>query len=340
MGFLDRLHIGRNRASGALGAEGQVLACKLFLHIPKTAGTSFRRAAADRFGAERILKDYGPDAAETSEILRKTVLESGDPVEIIRVARQTKAAMLTGHLNVTRYMGIFGLLNTVTLLREPVARVVSHFRHAVRHLGFEGSIMHFAEQPQFRDLQARLVARLDPALFGLVGTTERYDDFLAGLEHAWGWSLDGMKVNVGDELGKLRVSLSDAEQEKIRNWNSMDYRLYDKAQRVMSNSAYCREQGIRFEPRGGLKLERGRDVLGGWSFNLGSGEAARVTVTVNGEHRADVECASFVPGAACWKAPRHGYIGFRLRQADLHPGDIVELRDHSGALMLDRAIAS
>ena len=38
----------------------------LFVHIPKTAGTSFRNAAINNVGQEKVIQDYGVKANETS----------------------------------------------------------------------------------------------------------------------------------------------------------------------------------------------------------------------------------------------------------------------------------
>ena len=39
----------------------------VFVHIPKTAGTSFRLGADQYFGEKMVCRDYGPKAPETSE---------------------------------------------------------------------------------------------------------------------------------------------------------------------------------------------------------------------------------------------------------------------------------
>ena len=52
----------------------------LVVHTPKTAGTSFREALEKHFGKSRIVRDYGPKAGETSDVVREH-LYSGDELE-------------------------------------------------------------------------------------------------------------------------------------------------------------------------------------------------------------------------------------------------------------------
>jgi len=46
------------------------IAVMLFVHIPKTAGTSFRQGMLEVFGRKALLFDYGPDAPETDVSIR------------------------------------------------------------------------------------------------------------------------------------------------------------------------------------------------------------------------------------------------------------------------------
>ena len=42
----------------------------IYLHIPKTAGTSFRMSAEQYFGPDQVLNDYGEESPNTSEDIR------------------------------------------------------------------------------------------------------------------------------------------------------------------------------------------------------------------------------------------------------------------------------
>ena len=55
-----------------------------FIHIPKTAGTSFRKAAEEYYGLERICYDYAPHSGETSKIVIQEVYENKDNFSFLK----------------------------------------------------------------------------------------------------------------------------------------------------------------------------------------------------------------------------------------------------------------
>jgi len=340
MSIVNRILSGVGFGSHAQWTEQQALDCKLFLHIPKTAGTSFRKAVQDVIGRERVVRDYGDDAAETSTSIRDTVLASGDPLQVLEAVRRDQGLMLSGHLNVARYGGIFGLGNTLTILREPVSRVVSHYRHAVRHLGFKGDLMAFARKREFRNLQTRMLVNLDPAIFGLVGITEQYNLTLKIAEHRWGWKLKRLRNNVGDELGAFKVTADEQQRKEIAELNQGDQRRYDRASFVLTNTDRCLKQGIAVEPRGGITFLQPGQEIRGWGFGLGASEPLKVLLSVNGKERGFADCTHFSPALACWKMPRQGHIGFMASDIRPKQGDVVELRDTVHGILLDRKAVS
>ena len=54
----------------------------VFVHIPKTGGTSIRMAAAEYFGEDAMLYDYGP-APKTSPIVRELKYELKQPQALV-----------------------------------------------------------------------------------------------------------------------------------------------------------------------------------------------------------------------------------------------------------------
>lgn len=50
----------------------------LFIHIPKTAGTSFRLASKDYFKEDNTYFDYSLNSVETSEIIKQKIYTEND----------------------------------------------------------------------------------------------------------------------------------------------------------------------------------------------------------------------------------------------------------------------
>jgi len=286
------------------------------------------------------LCDYGLQSAETSPAILKLVLESGDPCGVINALQSTNAVMLSGHLHATRYGGIFGSLNTVTFVRNPLDRVVSHYRHAVRDQGFKGPLMDFAREDTYINVQSRILAGLDPALVGVIGLTEQYRDSIDIINEKWGWKLEYRQENVSDQMSSLRVEPSSKEKREIEKLNERDFELYERASHLFANGVECLTRGIRHEPRGAISSATVAKGLNGWAFCVDSEEMAQIDVVINGSQIASLSCAGFRPGVAGWRAPRSGYVGFAMREVQLVEGDRVEIRDSKSQLLLDSTLVS
>ena len=338
MSLISRLR--RNHPTDSTETTGESSAGqhKLFVHIPKTAGTSFRNSAVLQFGQPKVLQDYGVKRDATSREIINTVYDSGDPTSIIAAFIDTGAVMVSGHLQLTKYAGLLGLPNTVTFIREPVARVVSHFRHMTRDEGFEGDLLKFIRKPIQQNVQSRVLCQIDPALLGVLGITERYQDSIDIVNKRWHWGLNQRQDNISDKMSEVKVSLSNEEEAEIIKLNSKDLALYDRAVQVFNNSFTCLKKNSASDPRGAISFARTRQGVSGWAFDMFSDEAAELDIIVNQDVKAQIKCADFRPALAGWRVPRCGYIGFHLKSLSLKDGDKVEIRDSELGLTLDKTI--
>jgi len=308
---------------------------KFFVHIPKTAGTSFRQSAVDCFGQKKILQDYGSKRAATSSSVKSCVYLPDDVTGVTDAFANSGAVMISGHVQIAKYAGIIGLPNTISFIREPVSRVVSHYRHMLRDEGFDGDLLMFANQPKYRNTQTRVLCQLDPALIGIIGITEQYQESIDIINRRWNWTLNQRKDNISDKLSGLKVSLSSEETAEITNLNLKDLALYDRAILVFGNSLACLKSGSNSDPRGKISAASANHGISGWAFDMFSDQAAEIDVVVNKEVRANLKCTDFRPILAGWKVPRSGYIGYHFRSETLKDGDEIEIRDSKNHLLLD-----
>jgi hypothetical protein len=92
----------------------------VFLHIPKTAGTSLHKIMERHYPGDRLCDLYPPFTDEYVVSLRDS-------------KRLRQAELLYGHLNfaIDQVLGFDGVY--LTILREPIARVLSLVKHHAAH---------------------------------------------------------------------------------------------------------------------------------------------------------------------------------------------------------------
>ena len=221
----------------------------IFIHIPKTAGTTLNRI---------IEWQYNPLAIFTVDPYRiRATLER---FKTFSEQRRRRYRVVRGHL---RY-GIHEFLpqgaTYITLLREPVARLLSSYYFIFRRplhplhrkfkrerLGVEDLIQ---LTPHRQNLQCRYIAgigdegicdegALDVAKenltrsFQVVGLCERFHESLFLMMKSFGWQVafyENWKV------GKNRPAIEPSVVDMIREHNRFDLELYDFAKNLFEEN--------------------------------------------------------------------------------------------------------
>ena len=204
----------------------------LVIHIPKTAGTSFRWALEKQFGKSQVIWDYGPASKDTSAIVRKHMYEEVSdmrPEALINEMTNRGSKVLIGHVPLQKYTKYFKPENIITFVRDPLDRTCSEYLHRVHNRTFEGSLNEFFQRPGFQNQQTRLLKGISRLSF--IGITEKYSDCLARINAVNNWKLSVRKKNVGRRGGgrKLAESLSTKELDLFYKMNQKDMELYQES---------------------------------------------------------------------------------------------------------------
>ena len=210
----------------------------LVVHIPKTGGTSFRWALEKYFGESKVIRDYGPDAKATSDVVRKYLYAGADsqgPAELVKAISNDSAKILVGHFSLQKYASFFEPRNIITLIRDPLVRVCSEYLHRSNNRSYKGSFTEFIQEPGLQNLQSRVLNGVSED--SIIGITEQYGESLHHINKIFQWELETVRKNVARYKGgqKLGKKLSATEMELFYRMNKKDSELYQIAtQRVAS----------------------------------------------------------------------------------------------------------
>lgn len=223
----------------------------VFVHVPKTAGTTFQTVLSRVFQGATTCPVYpGWEVARPGVLARPW---------------DSKIALVGGHFPYGLHADpdmkplLSEKVDYITFFREPVARVVSHFNH-VRYAGEPGhreivaeypTIEKFIEHPWARNVQTNYLLGFglqfddDPeaairagkavlrSRFKVVGLSERFDESLILCAEAFGWELPAYAPanRAADRARALRVEdLDESVVARIRAANRCDLALYQYAQ--------------------------------------------------------------------------------------------------------------
>jgi hypothetical protein len=284
----------------------------VFLHIPKTGGTSIRNALAETLADRQALFDYGPRSEATTPRVRELVYGEGGraqgtvPPDFRRRVEDGRGLFVAGHFRARKYWDHFHAGSFVTILRDPVDRMISEYNHFVRHQGIASPIEEFVVRARPRIL-TNTFAGVDPAAFGFIGFTDRLESDAATLS-----ALLGRPVSVPrDNEGTYDAALSErAADPAFRAWIAGqiadDLALYNR----------LRERFAR--PGAGASALVGA-AAGGATDTAGAALRGRVRLTRSGaavgyalDARREViaEVEFVVAGAVVARAPADRFVPF------------------------------
>lgn len=200
----------------------------VFVHIPKTGGTSARHALLAFENRRAFVRDYGPGSPETTAELRDALYDPAGLAALGERLDDNRGTFVIGHFRARKYRRLFPLSDFATVLREPIDRLVSEYNHHVAHAGLEEPFEAFMLKPRFRNMTSAMLDGVDIDRFGFLGVTEALDRDFERFGRFLGAGIPPKKTNLGryDEATR-RLKENDGLMAEARRLNADDVALYD-----------------------------------------------------------------------------------------------------------------
>jgi hypothetical protein len=238
----------------------------LSLHMPKTAGTSFRMALQERFGTKMLLSYRGQMRGEaggvpwrsTSGVYRGRPpvtpyggtplleLDEAGRAALAEYCRVNDVQVIHGHFELPPLLEALPDARAITFLRDPVERLISSYNHwhltkpeAAQRTPFEV----FLHKPKTINMyeQHGMLSHLESLSF--IGITEQYDRSLRLLERMFP-ELGYLHVEE-QNVSKKRVTKADVTPEmraRIIELNDGDLMIYAAAKEWFEKA--CTQYGV------------------------------------------------------------------------------------------------
>jgi len=279
----------------------------VFVHIPKTAGTSFREAAKEYF-QDKCFFDYEYSHPETSEIFKKYYYENRDLYNIRSFFKKLDNFFVSGHFAADKYISIFNVKDYVTFVRNPIKQVISHYNHYVIHKDYQENLMTFVKDERFRNVQYKMLKSLDLEVYGFVGITESYKDSLYMFNMVYNCNLKFKNSNINKNKYKDYGSLTSEEIEIIKEYNKFDLSIYNKAINIFNRRKEIINKGKMYT---NIYIFN-QNPIQGIAYRHNTEKAIHIELYEN-DKKIDEQCANKLTNYACQaNFPRDSFIEFNF----------------------------
>jgi len=230
----------------------------LFLHIPKTAGLTM---------FDILNREYGRTNIYTFPGGRERLEKSINKFISFPENKKRKYRLLRGHFSFGLHRSMPGPCTYITILRDPVKRVASHYRyvkHTEKHALHQqivtekmdlASYVTSGINPEMDNGQTRLLAGLNDneipfgqcgreffelachnldRFFSVAGLTERFDETLMLLRHVLRWK--SLPFYTRQNVSPQQTPISKNNQQIIEEFNQLDLQLYAYATHKFANT--------------------------------------------------------------------------------------------------------
>ena len=216
----------------------------IFVHIPKTAGTSFKNILRLAYKNSEIIvidSDNWHKAGMYNEVNR-----SGLPGSVqIKPGKDVKC--IVGHFNADRFMDMYPDATYITWLRDPIQRLISQHNYYMRLGTRYGEINNTQRKYDLIDLKTycthprnlnsmKQQINIPLSKFKFIGIVEKYDEEVVRFKKITGIDLNNtlehLNVNPLKKNVNEAYTIDEDLKQTLIKLHSEDYELYNKSLQI------------------------------------------------------------------------------------------------------------
>jgi hypothetical protein len=237
----DRHARRRHQAMQGLGQERQPAPMMISVHLPKTAGTSFRATLEDHFGTG-LRSDYDDIPLHKGVAERNLAGLEGAVSNFLK--NFDDVACIHGHFLPLKYLLLRDRkpLQFVTWVRHPIDRLLSHYEFWMREYNAsaagplhrsvvteEWSLERFCLSEELRDVYSKFLWAFPLEYFDFIGIFEHYaEDHAYFVARHLNCSIPTKWLNAAPQR-KRQQALDNGLRRDIEEFHAADMRLYEAA---------------------------------------------------------------------------------------------------------------
>jgi hypothetical protein len=259
----------------------------------------------EEFGPDNVMVDYGENARETSRHVIDTIYKNGDTFALI----ENRPKVIFGHVPAKKYINLSRYKNIITFVRDPIERVVSEYKHVIRHEKYSGTLSNFANMPRNKNTMHQYLSGVSWVALGYIGLSSRYDESVEMMNAIYGLNLYSKKLNLSPKLQKIKISQED--REELEKLNQLDISLYAQA---AENFNWRRTLFNESKPfvHGAWRINRDKKTITGFAFYAENEDAVTILIKDSLDTKIKVIANKYHSAIHKHGGARCGYVGFSL----------------------------